>query len=53
VLVYTVADLSAQERERLTLGPTRFMTKTRSSDEEFCAQVLAMVARPAVAAEES
>ncbi len=43
VLVYTVADLSAQQRERLKLGPTRFLTKTRSTDEEFRAQVLAMV----------
>jgi PAS domain S-box-containing protein len=49
VLVYTVSDLTAQQRERLKLGPTRFLTKTRSTDQEFCAQVLAMVSPPAVA----
>jgi PAS domain S-box-containing protein len=48
VLVYTVSDLTAQQRERLKLGPTRFLTKSRSTDEEFCAQVLAMVGSPAV-----
>jgi len=37
------ADLTVEQRERLTLGPTRFLTKTRSTDREFCAQVLAMV----------
>ena len=30
-------------RERLNLGPTRFLTKSRSTDEEFCALVLEMV----------
>ena len=53
VLVYTVADLTAEQQERLKLGPTRFLTKTRSTDREFCAQVLAMVGHPAVAANES
>ena len=53
VLIYTVADLTADERERLKLGPTCFLTKTRSTDEEFCAQVLAMVGRVAVAAKET
>ena len=53
VLVYTVSDLTAEQRERLTLGPTRFLTKTRSTDREFCAQVLAMVGPPAVAGKES
>jgi PAS domain S-box-containing protein len=52
VLVYTVSDLTLEERERLTLGPTRFLTKTRSTDREFCAQVLAMVGPPAVAGKE-
>ena len=50
VLVYTVSDLTVEERERLTLGPTRFLTKTRSTDREFCDQVLAMVGDPAAAA---
>jgi CheY-like chemotaxis protein len=52
VLVYTVTDLTAPQRERLKLGPTRFLTKSRSTDAEFCSQVLAMVGRPAVAARE-
>ncbi len=53
VLVYTVSDLTAQQRKRLKLGPTRFLTKTRSTDQEFCAQVLAMVSPPAVAGKET
>ena len=53
VLVYTVSDLTVEQRERLTLGPTRFLTKTRSTDREFCEQVLAMVGQPAAAAKES
>jgi PAS domain S-box-containing protein len=53
VLVYTVADLTLEQRERLKLGPTRFLTKTRSTDREFCAEVLAMVSPPAVAGKES
>jgi PAS domain S-box-containing protein len=52
VLVYTVSDLTEEQRERLKLGPTRFLTKTRSTDREFCAQALAMVGLPAVAAKE-
>jgi CheY-like chemotaxis protein len=46
VLVYTVSDLTAQQQERLKLGPTQFLTKTRSTDEEFCAEVLALVGGP-------
>ncbi len=42
VLVYTVQDLTPPQRERLKLGPTRFLTKTRSTDEEFCAAVREM-----------
>jgi hypothetical protein len=52
VLVYTVSDLTVEQRDRLTLGPTRFLTKTRSTDREFCEQVLAMVGHPAGAAKE-
>jgi PAS domain S-box-containing protein len=47
VLVYTIHDLTAAERERLTLGPTRFLTKSRATDEEFCGVVLEMVSRAA------
>ncbi len=43
VLVYTVSDLTSQERERLRLGPTRFLTKTRSTDDDFRAAVREMV----------
>jgi CheY-like chemotaxis protein len=53
VLVYTVSDLTVEQRERLTLGPTRFLTKTRSTDREFCDQVMAMVGHPAGVAKES
>jgi CheY-like chemotaxis protein len=53
VLIYTVSDLTAEQRERLTLGPTRFLTKTRSTDREFCAEVLAMVGQDAATAKSS
>ncbi len=33
LLVYTAQDLTAAERERLRLGPTRFLTKSRSSED--------------------
>ena len=35
VLVYTARDLTEQQRGRLRLGPTRFLTKSRASDEDF------------------
>jgi PAS domain S-box-containing protein len=35
VLVYTGRDLTEEQRGRLRLGPTRFLTKSRASDEEF------------------
>ncbi|HYV41725.1 MAG TPA: PAS domain S-box protein [Thermoanaerobaculia bacterium] len=47
VLVYTVHDLTSQERERLKLGPTRFLTKTRSTDADFCAVVREMIGQTA------
>jgi len=47
VLVYTVHDLTFQQRDRLKLGPTRFLTKTRSTDEEFSAVVREMVGQTA------
>jgi PAS domain S-box-containing protein len=39
LLVYTGMDLTAAQRNRLQLGPTRFLLKTRASDEEFRAAV--------------
>ncbi len=47
VLVHTMHDLTLPQRERLKLGPTRFLTKTRSTDEEFRAVVLEMVGQTA------
>ena len=35
VLVYTARDLTEEQRGRLRLGPTRFLTKSKASDEEF------------------
>lgn len=35
LLVYSGIDLNAAERTRLILGPTRFLMKSRSSNEEF------------------
>ncbi|MFI5181687.1 MAG: PAS domain S-box protein [Thermoanaerobaculia bacterium] len=34
LLVYTGRDLTARDRESLTLGPTRHLTKSKASDEE-------------------
>jgi PAS domain S-box-containing protein len=47
VLVYSVQDLTFRQRERLRLGPTRFLTKTLSTDEDFCAVVREMVGQTA------
>jgi CheY-like chemotaxis protein len=44
LLVYTERDLNAEERERLRLGPTRYLTKSRSTDQEFVSCVLDMLA---------
>ncbi len=49
VLVYTVHDLTSLQRERLKLGPTRFLTKTRSTDEEFLTVVREMAGAAAAA----
>ncbi|HEY6551711.1 MAG TPA: ATP-binding protein, partial [Vicinamibacteria bacterium] len=35
LLVYTGRDLSGEDRRRLRLGRTRFLTKSRATDEEF------------------
>lgn len=53
VIVYTGRDLMEEQRGRLRLGPTRFLTKSKASDEEFrrmvveLRQVAPAVARPA------
>ena len=39
LLVYSAREVSAAEQERLTLGPTEFVTKSRVSIEEFEARV--------------
>ncbi|MDQ3282175.1 MAG: PAS domain S-box protein [Acidobacteriota bacterium] len=39
LLVYTSFDLTTAERSRLRLGPTRFLTKSRSSDDAIRAAV--------------
>jgi PAS domain S-box-containing protein len=39
LLVYSARETSAAEQERLTLGPTEFVTKSRVSIEEFEARV--------------
>jgi PAS domain S-box-containing protein len=43
LLVYTGRDLTAEERAALTLGPTRYLTKSRSTDAHFRAVVLDML----------
>ena len=35
VLVYTGRDLTEEQRGRLRLGPTRFLTKSKASDQDF------------------
>ena len=35
VLVFTARELTEEQRGRLRLGPTRFLTKSRASDEDF------------------
>jgi PAS domain S-box-containing protein len=43
VVVYTVHDLSEQDRQRLTLGKTLFFTKGRVTPEEFEQRVAALL----------
>jgi signal transduction histidine kinase len=43
LLVYTVQDLSAEERRRLRLGPTRHLTKARASERELLETVLGLL----------
>ncbi len=44
LLVYTGSDLIAADRKALTLGPTRFLTKSRASHEQFQDAVQALLA---------
>jgi PAS domain S-box-containing protein len=44
LLVYTGRDLSAGDRERLVLGPTRYLTKSRETGDEFRSIVLELLA---------
>jgi signal transduction histidine kinase/CheY-like chemotaxis protein len=39
LLVYSALDLSIADRRRLTLGPTRYLLKSRASDDDFCSAV--------------
>jgi PAS domain S-box-containing protein len=39
LLVYTAKELSDEERERLSLGPTRILTKSKATDEDFISAV--------------
>jgi CheY-like chemotaxis protein len=43
LLVYTGRDLSGEQRRRLQLGPTRFVTKSRVTDNAFRDLVLEML----------
>jgi PAS domain S-box-containing protein len=47
LLVYTGRDLLQSERDRLVLGPTRFLTKSRETDDEFRSIVLELLAEGA------
>ena len=44
LLVYTGRDLVLEDRERLVLGPTRYLTKSRETDDEFRSIVLELLA---------
>ena len=45
LLVYTGRDLLQGERDRLVLGPTRFLTKSRETEGEFRSTVLDLLER--------
>ena len=44
LLVYTGRDLRQEDRDRLVLGPTRFLTKSRETEDEFRSAVLELLA---------
>jgi CheY-like chemotaxis protein len=46
VLVYTGRDLSGEQRRRLRLGPTRYITKSRVTDDAFRDLVLELLRAP-------
>ena len=48
LLVYTGRDLTEEQRGRLRLGPTRFLTKSKASDQEFRRLVVELRQVPAV-----
>jgi CheY-like chemotaxis protein len=43
LLVYSGRDLGSDERAKLKLGPTRFLTKATSDDHEFRRNVLELI----------
>jgi len=47
LLVYTGRDLSREQEDELSLGPTRFLTKSRATDDQFLALVSDLMAAPA------
>jgi CheY-like chemotaxis protein len=47
LLVYTGRDLRQEDRDRLVLGPTRYLTKSRESEGEFRSVVLELLAEGA------
>ena len=47
LLVYSGRDIDADERDRLTLGPTRFLTKSRVSEDEFTEAVEELLGKAA------
>jgi PAS domain S-box-containing protein len=47
LLVYTGRDLGREQEEELRLGPTRFLTKSRATDDQFLALVSDLMAAPA------
>jgi DNA-binding NarL/FixJ family response regulator len=51
LLVYTNWDLNAAQRDRLVLGPTRFLVKSRGGADDFEAAVGEMLARSDAAGE--
>ncbi|MBC7795073.1 MAG: response regulator [Clostridia bacterium] len=46
LLVYSGRDFDSADKRRLVLGPTRFLTKSRASEAEFCNVVEDLLGRP-------
>jgi CheY-like chemotaxis protein len=51
LLVYTEVDLSGEDRRRLRLGRTRFLIKSRATDEEFHRAALGLLGKEEVVGE--